>query len=75
MPEAAIVGRAAKGYETVVKLPLGTGKVDANMKNNDGRTPLSWVVAEHGPIVNRLIASTSAQLLVSQPSIKSALSP
>ena len=47
---------AAKGHEAVVKLLLGMGKVDANVKDNDGRPPLWWaVVAEHDAIVKLLL--------------------
>ncbi|KAL8310334.1 hypothetical protein RB597_010258 [Gaeumannomyces tritici] len=35
------------GHEAVVKLLLATGKVDANSKDEDGRTPLSWA-AQNG---------------------------
>ena len=54
---------AAKGYEAVVKLLLGTGKVDADVKDNDGRTPLWWaVVTEHDAIVKLLLGTGKADV-------------
>lgn len=38
---------AENGHEAVVKLLLGTGKVDVDSKDEDGRTPLS-LAAERG---------------------------
>jgi hypothetical protein len=35
---------AGMGHEAVVKLLLVTSKVDADSKDSDGRTPLSWAV-------------------------------
>jgi ankyrin repeat protein len=39
---------ATNGDEAVVKLLFDTGKIDADAKDRDGRTPLSWAAA-NGP--------------------------
>ncbi|KAI9694151.1 MAG: hypothetical protein M1822_003422 [Bathelium mastoideum] len=49
---------AKRGHEAVVKLLLGTGKVDVNSKDFNSRTPL-WLAAEKGhEAVVRLLLDT-----------------
>jgi len=36
---------AANGREAVVLQQLATGRIEVDVKNNNGRTPLSWVAA------------------------------
>ncbi|KAL8296144.1 hypothetical protein RB600_001571 [Gaeumannomyces tritici] len=46
------------GHEAVVKLLLDTGKVDADSKDNNGRTPLWWAAADgHEAVVKLLLAT------------------
>ena len=47
-----------KAYEAIVKLLLGTGKVDVDAKDKWGRTPLSCAVAEGNDAVVKLLRST-----------------
>ena len=45
-----------KGHKAVVKLLLNTGKVEADSKDGDGRTPLSWAAGNgHEAVVKLLL--------------------
>jgi hypothetical protein len=47
---------AERGHEDIVKLLLGTGKVDIDSQDKNGRTPLSWAAqAGSGAIVKLLL--------------------
>ena len=46
------------GHETVVKLLLETGKVDVELKDNYGRTPLSWAAERGHEAVVKLLLET-----------------
>ncbi|KAL8299133.1 hypothetical protein RB593_009145 [Gaeumannomyces tritici] len=46
------------GHEAVVKLLLATDKVDADSKDNNGRTPLSWAAANGHEAVVKLLLGT-----------------
>ena len=39
----------------MVKLLLKTGKADVDWKDEEGRTPLSWVEGGHEAVVKRLL--------------------
>jgi ankyrin repeat protein len=41
---ALLVSAAKKDHEAVIKLLLETGKIDLELKDEDGRTPLSFAV-------------------------------
>ncbi|KXX79794.1 Vegetative incompatibility protein HET-E-1 [Madurella mycetomatis] len=46
---------AGNGHSAVVKLLLGTGKVDVDAKSNYGQTPLSWATTNgHSAVVHLL---------------------
>jgi ankyrin repeat protein len=47
---------AGREHGAVVKMLLGTGKVDVDSKDESGRTPLSWAAEKgRGPIVKMLL--------------------
>jgi hypothetical protein len=48
---------ARKGHEAVVRLLLETGKVDADSKDSNGQTPLSWGAEKRHEAIVRLLQS------------------
>ncbi len=56
---------AENGHEAVVKLLLGTGKVDVDARDDKyGRTPLSCASENGHEAVVKLLLSTGSQLVV-----------
>jgi len=58
-PNRSVVSYLAeKGAETLLAFALATGRVDADSKDNDGRTPLSRAAGlGHGAVVGLLLAT------------------
>jgi ankyrin repeat protein len=57
--QTPLLWAAASGREAVVKLLVGTGKVDVNSKDKYGRTPLSRAAAYGKEAVVKLLVGTS----------------
>ncbi|KAH8723883.1 ankyrin repeat-containing domain protein [Phaeosphaeriaceae sp. PMI808] len=60
-----LLSAARKGHEDVVRLLLDTGKIDLDVRDDDGQAPLSWAAKNgHGAIVNLLLATGKVDINV-----------
>ncbi|KAI9668010.1 MAG: hypothetical protein M1821_000830 [Bathelium mastoideum] len=54
---------AMEGHKAIVRLLLGTNRVDVNAKDNDGRTPLLWAAKKgHEAVVGLLLRANKVDV-------------